>query len=401
MAPLAHRIAGAPAVRALQDALPIAFGVALAALVIRFAAVLLIRPFVGWPAALKAVVTFLPSGFAIASVVMIVYLSLRLAVRLRYPVVPLVGAAVVAFVLALPRDATGELVAFLRTRGAADLGGFAKTLGVSGIFTAIVIALATAGAVEYASRRTGRPAGVWIGAAAIVAASALLFALQLSPARALASALAPLATLGDSFIALVLITAVEAVLWLFGIHGPALLAAIVFPVYLHLQLQNMDAFGRHEPIPHIVVVSTFLFVFPGGAGATLPLVVLLLRSRVARLRTFALATILPSLINVNEPVIFGLPLAYNPVLAVPFVAAPVALACTTYAAFALHWVDRPVFYVPSTLPAFVSAFVATLDWRACVLLAVNLVVAGAIWLPFVRVYERAEAARAASRPAAA
>ena len=136
-------------------------------------------------------------------------------------------------------------------------------------------------------------------------------------------------------------------------------------------------------------------MFPGGAGATLPLVLLLLRSRVPRLRTFAYATILPSLFNINEPVIFGLPLAYNPVLAVPFVLAPVVLACTTYAAIALGWVTRPLFYVPSTMPAFVNVFLATLDWRACVLVAVNLLLAGAIWLPFVRVYERAEAARGA------
>jgi len=214
-------------------------------------------------------------------------------------------------------------------------------------------------------------------------------------AGAIAALVAPLATLGDTFAALVLITAIEALLWLVGIHGPALLAALVVPVYLQLQAQNADALAHHQPIPHVVVVSTFLFVFPGGAGATLPLVALLLRSRVARLRKFAYATILPSLINVNEPVIFGLPLAYNPVLAVPFVVAPVVLACTTYAALAWGWVSRPPIYVPSMVPAFVNVFLATLDWRACILLGLNLLLAGAIWLPFVRVYERTESARPA------
>jgi PTS system cellobiose-specific IIC component len=181
----------------------------------------------------------------------------------------------------------------------------------------------------------------------------------------------------------------------FGIHGPALLAAIVLPVYMNLQFVNTAAHAHHDAIPHIVVVSTFLFVFPGGAGATLPLVLLLLRSRVPRLRTFAFATLLPSLINVNEPVIFGLPLAYNPVLAVPFVVAPIVLSCTTYAAMAIGLVGKPLFYVPSTLPAFLNVFVATLDWRSCVLIAVNIAIAGVIWLPFVRVYERSELARAA------
>ena len=92
-------------------------------------------------------------------------------------------------------------------------------------------------------------------------------------------------------------------------------------------------------------------------------------------------------------------MAYNPVLAVPFVVAPVVLSCTTYAAMTFGLVGKPLFYVPSTLPAFVNVFLATLDWRACILIAVNIVLAGAIWLPFVRVYERAEAARTARAPA--
>ncbi len=388
-APLAHRISGSPAVRALQASLPVAFGVALLALAVRLGVALASRPFAGWGPAFKALVAFLPAAFALASLAMVVVLSIRLARELRFPAVPVVAASCVAFLLALPRAAF------------ASFDGFARTLGVSGVFTAIIVALAVAGATAVGRRRLGARAGTAAGAAAIVALSAALFALQLSPASALAAALAPLSTLGDSFAALAVITVIEAMLWLVGIHGPALLAAIVFPVYLALQMQNSAAFGRHETIPHVVVVSTFLFVFPGGAGATLPLVVLLLRSRVRRLRTTAYAALVPSLFNLNEPVIFGLPVAYNPVLAVPFVLAPFVLACTTYAAMATGLVARPLFYSPSTLPSLVNAFLTTLDWRACVLMLVNLALAAAIWLPFVRVYERTEAAREARGAAAA
>jgi cellobiose-specific phosphotransferase system component IIC len=398
-APLAHRIADAPAVRALQESLPLAFGAALLALVARLAVVLLTPPFPGW-AALKALLAFLPSAFALASAVMLVALSLRLARRLEYPPAVVTGAAAVAFALALPHAALAALFAFAAARDPALLAPLARTLGTSGIFTAIVVALAVAGAIALGRRRFGAARGTLAGALGAVAAFGAVSALGLSPASGLATALAPLATLGDSFVALLLITTVESVLWLVGIHGPALLAALVFPVYLQLQVENGAAFAHHAPIPHAVVVSTFLFVFPGGAGATLPLVVLLIASRVRRLRAFGLATALPALINVNDPLIFGLPVAFNPMLAVPFVLAPAVLVCTTYAAFALGWVTRPLFYVPSTVPAFVNVFLATLDWRACVLVALNLALAGAIWLPFVRAYERAELARAAAADAA-
>jgi cellobiose PTS system EIIC component len=398
--PYAHRIAEAPAVQALQESLPVAFAVALLALVARLVAALLSRPFPGL-AALKQVVAFLPGAFAIASAVMAVVLALRLARRLELSRAALVAASLAAFALAAPRELDAALLAYARGAGDADrLAAAARTLGASGIFTAIVVALAVAGAVALGRRRLGLRRGTLAGALAAVAAAALLFGLGLSPARGLAALLAPLAALGDSFGALAAIVAVESLLWLVGLHGPALLAAIVFPVYLALQAQNAAAFGSHEPVPHTVVVSTFLFVFPGGAGATLPLVALLARSRVRRLRAVGLATFVPALFGLNEPVMFGLPVAYNPVLAVPFVAAPLALACTTYAATASGLVAKPLFYVPATVPVFVNAFLATLDWRACVLVALNLLIAGAIWFPFVRVYERAEALRAEAARAA-
>lgn len=396
VAPYAHRFVEAPAVRALSESLPVAFGVALIAIV----AAAFVRPFTTWAALLAFVRDFVPGAIAIASVVMIVVLSVRLAVRLAYPAVPVAALALVTFAFMMPRDATAALVLFARTRGASGLGAFATTLGASGIFTAILVCFATAGAIALGRRRFGAGRGDVAGGAVLLLVALALFAVRFSLAAVISTAVSPLATLGDSLAALVIITAIEALVWLVGIHGPALLAAIVFPVYLRLQADNTYAFAHHEPIPHIVVVATFLFVFPGGAGATLPLVLLLLRSRVPRLRTFAFATLLPSLVNVNEPVIFGLPLAYNPVLAVPFVLAPVVLSCLTYGAIALGLVGRPLFYTPALVPAFANVFVATLDWRACVLVAVNLLAAGAIWLPFVRVYERAESARAARTAAA-
>ena len=77
--------------------------------------------------------------------------------------------------------------------------------------------------------------------------------------------------LGDTYVALIIIVCVQTLFWTIGLHWPALLAAVVTPVYLTLQAQNTLAFAHHAALPHIVVVSLFLFIFPGGAGSTLPL----------------------------------------------------------------------------------------------------------------------------------
>jgi PTS system cellobiose-specific IIC component len=324
----------------------------------------------------------IPGAFGVMSIVLVFILAIRLAQRFRYQTAPTLTACIFAFAFALPRESTRSFA------------NFGAIVGSSGLFTAIVCCLGAVGIIGLVRRRFPGDKGVIVGLFAVWLGSYALYALHLSIGGALAALIAPLGSLGDSFGALFIITAIETVLWLFGIHGPALLAAIVLPAYLNLQFANTAAYHHHEVLPHYIVVSTFLYVFPGGAGATLPLIALLLRSRVPRLRTFAYATIVPSLINTNEPVMYGLPLVFNPVLGIPFVLAPLALCCTTYAAFALGWVRPPVYYMPSTIPIFVNTFLATLDWRSIVLVLVNVLVAGAIYLPFVRMYERIELKKA-------
>jgi PTS system cellobiose-specific IIC component len=73
---------------------------------------------------------------------------------------------------------------------------------------------------------------------------------------------------------------------------------------------------------------------------------------------------------------------------VPFVGVPVVLATITYAAVATGLVARAAFYVPSSVPTFVSTYVATQDLRAIALAALNIAVATAMYYPFVRAYER-------------
>jgi PTS system cellobiose-specific IIC component len=397
VAPFAERFGNAPAVRALRESLPISFGGLLVGLVI-------IVAFVESGSLVDRLRASIPGAFAVMSIVLVFVLSTRLAIRLRYLIAPTIGGSILAFAFALPREAMRSAtpptpgaahpprcdVHCIGAAAAREFDNLATILGTSGLFTAIVCCLATAGVIALMRRRFPGDKGVVLGALAVWIGSFGLYALHLSIGGALDAVISPLRDLGDSFTALLIITAVESVLFLFGIHGPALLAALVLPVYINLQFANTAAYAHHQAIPHFIVVSTFLYVFPGGCGATLPLIVLLLRSRVPRLRTFARATIVPSLISTNEPVMFGLPLVYNPVLGIPYVVAPLVLCGTTYAAMALGWVRPPIYYMFSTVPVFVNTFLATLDWRSLVLVAVNLVIAGAIYVPFVRVYERIE-----------
>jgi len=122
------------------------------------------------------------------------------------------------------------------------------------------------------------------------------------------------------------------------------------------------------------------------------LAALLAVSRVPRLRRVGRVTLLPALFNINDPLIFGAPVVFNPYLVVPFVGVPLVLASLTYAAVATGFVSRAAFYVPSAVPTFVSTYLATQDVRAIGLAALNIALAAVMYYPFVRAYERHVAA---------
>ncbi|HEY9180204.1 MAG TPA: PTS transporter subunit EIIC [Candidatus Baltobacteraceae bacterium] len=361
---------------AVREALPWSLAGLAAGLIVFMALVPVHGPF--FSNLLKRISLAELPAFGIMAVALVAILSYRLALRLRFSRPAVVAGSLLAFGLALPQPhARMQPLAYLHL------------VGESGLFLAIIAALSVVAACAVVRRFVHDvTAADTLAASAIVALAVALLAAHISIGNALIDALRPLGQLGDTYAALIAITIVETVLWTFGIHGPAALAAIVTPVYLTLQMQNTDAFSAHRPLPHIVVVSLFLFVFPGGAGATLPLAALLALSKVERLRKIGRLTIVPAMFNINEPLVFGLPLVLNPFLAIPFTLVPIVLATITYLAVAHGFVARPALYVPSSIPTFASTYLSTLDVRAVALVAVNVAVAAVIYLPFVRAYER-------------
>ena len=318
------------------------------------------------------------AAFGIMSSFLVIALAFDLAPRRGVPRILGTLVAVGAFAISLPYAHATSFVAL------------EKALGSSGLFLAIGVGLITIGAIAIARARLGARVGSIVGSMLVLGLALVLVARGISATAGLTALIAPLGTLGDSLTALLVITFVETLLWTFGIHGPALLAAVVLPVYINLQLQNTEALAHGDPLPHIVTVSTFIFVFPGGAGATFPLVLLLLRGRTKRVRRVALASLVPAIVNANEPLMFGLPLVLNPILSVPFVVTPLVLGVVSYYAMALGLVARPAYYIPSTVPLGLGAFLATKDWRSILLIIVNLAIGLAIYAPFVAVYDRAQ-----------
>lgn len=202
----------------------------------------------------------------------------------------------------------------------------------------------------------------------------------------------PLVLVQDSYPAAVLEIVLMMLLWSVGIHGMNVVMAMALPFWL----STLD-FNAANPLhAHGIVTEPFFHIFShlGGSGATWPLVIYMLRSRSSQLRTVGKVALGPAIFNINEPVTFGVPMALNPVMMIPFILVPVVIVTINYLAFSLGLVHVPVVMQPFTVPVGISGFIASGgDIRGSLLQAVNLVISALLYYPFFKAWERVLVAR--------
>lgn len=204
-------------------------------------------------------------------------------------------------------------------------------------------------------------------------------------------AVAPLISAGDTLPGVLIPVFLITFFWSFGIHGVSVVGAVARPVWEVYLGNNSAAVAAGKAIPHIAPETFFQwFIWIGGSGATLGLVIaMLLTAKSSYSKAMGKATIVPSIFNINEPVIFGMPIVLNPVLIIPFIITPLIGATLAYIATSIGLVNPTYVMVPWTLPSPIGAYLSTGgDWRAIVLVMVNLTISVLIYLPFFKMYDK-------------
>lgn len=135
---------------------------------------------------------------------------------------------------------------------------------------------------------------------------------------------------------------------------------------------------------------TVCYVWIGGIGCTMPLVILLFFSKSKKLKALGRACIGPSLFNINEPVVFGC-IAWNPLLMLPMwiigivIPAITWIGCKVIQFAPIPTVQFDFWYCPYPIGTWVST---NGSLAAILLVLISFVVALAIWYPFFKVYEK-------------
>lgn len=200
----------------------------------------------------------------------------------------------------------------------------------------------------------------------------------------------PFAGAGDNIGFGLAYTSLSQFFWFFGAHGPNLLFSVEENILTPAMVANSTAISQGMAPAFIFTKEFFdLFTRMGGSGSTLCLIAaVVLKSRDQGCRKLCFFALLPALCNVNEPLLFGIPLVLNPIYIVPFLLTPIIQTVTAYSATLAGWVPYTTETVSWTTPVFISGFVSTSSFAGAIMQAVNLVIGAVIYIPFVQLADR-------------
>ena len=208
--------------------------------------------------------------------------------------------------------------------------------------------------------------------------------LQVDVFSAVAIILSPVTGFAQTLPGTIAIPLVMDTFYFFGISG-----WVFSPIQQSIQksalAENMAAYAAGLAPTNINAYGITRYIMIGGEGATLPLAFYMLFAKSKKNKTLGRATIIPSLFNINEPLVFSTIVA-NPFMFIPMVLQSILLPANAYLWMSMGWASLHVEnFDMNFLPNAVSAFfMSGGDVRNIALVCVNLLIAAILWFPFFK-----------------
>ena len=314
--------------------------------------------------------------------------------------------AVFAYFLTIP-ELTYSKGVISAVTGKATIGGWTvggdslTRLSTSGMFTAILMSILAVQLYRLCVKKNwvikmpeAVPEGVARSFTALIPGFVIAFAVLVINGifilfgtdiyKVIAIPFAFVSHITNTWLGIVVIYLLVHALWIVGIHGANIVMGLVNPILLANMAQNVD--GKF-----IAYAGEFTnsYVTIGGSGATLLLCFYIaFRAKSDQLRMLGKAAMGPAIFNINEPLIFGLPIVYNPILTIPFILAPIVSASIGYWSVQLGLAGKAIAQTPWPTPIGIGAYVGSGgSVGAFVVALVCALSAFVIWYPFIKMYD--------------
>jgi PTS system cellobiose-specific IIC component len=205
----------------------------------------------------------------------------------------------------------------------------------------------------------------------------------------------PLQGLSDTLIGGSIIAALQSILFWAGIHGPNVVGGVVNPILIANSLDNQALLNAGmslagNPDAKIITIQvTDVFIKSGGCGITMGLLIASwLSAKSSQMKSITKLATVPGLFNINEPVIFGLPIVFNPFLLIPFVLVPLLAIVITYASIAIGFMSPfSAVQIPWTTPPIIAGLLLN-GWQGAVVQIIVIAMSIAVYCPFVRAQDK-------------
>lgn len=209
----------------------------------------------------------------------------------------------------------------------------------------------------------------------------------------LSGLLAPLVSGADNIFVAIVLTFFCMLLWSVGLHGDGMLLGFMTPFGTMWLEENAAALANGTSVynlPHVLsaIGTSGLLRLTMWTAAVWPVVFLMFRSRVKYHKTLAVACLPSAIFTIVEPVIFGLPLALNPFLLIPFVLSGTIATGVGYALMATPFFGKFFAAPPWATPPFILGPLGTGDIKSLLIVILSFAIGMVIYLPFWRLYEK-------------
>lgn len=194
----------------------------------------------------------------------------------------------------------------------------------------------------------------------------------------------------DTPAGIIILGLVVMVFWFFGIHDTVITGTTdaLLTANLSVNAAAYAAGTAATALPFIVTYPFYwVFMVIGGSGATFALAIMCCFSKSKQIKTIGKLGIIPSFFNINEPIIFGLPLMYNPIMLFPFIFVMPMNGVITYICMSTGLVAKTFASTGWNLFCPIAGFLTTMDIKALILVLVLIVIDGLIYFPFFKIFE--------------
>lgn len=196
----------------------------------------------------------------------------------------------------------------------------------------------------------------------------------------------PLTFITTGIIGTLLAVMFNSLFWAIGIHGGQMVSSIMGPIWLTASDQNRIALEAGKELPHIVT-STFMdsLVWMGGGGTTIGLaIILFIYAKSKQNKMLGKLSFAPGLFNINEPILFGLPVVMNFKIMIPFILAPMVTTIITYYSIYFGLVAKTTgVIIPWATPPIISGYLVTGGHiSGAVIQIITIIISILIYLPF-------------------